>query len=112
MQLPALVAAVVLPLLVLAVDPQAPITLLEGVNPQPAVFDVANWNKPLVIRSEKEAAKYFQDADLDRLTKQVDFAEQLLPIRIPAKCNSANDDQQEQRGHRKTEPAGSRERWI
>ena len=53
-----------------------PITRIKKVTPKPSVFKTSSRKKPLVLRSEKEAAEHFSDDELGKLMKQVDFNEQ------------------------------------
>ena len=78
------VVALVLP--VIAVGQQAqnptvpPIQAVKGVKPKPSVFKAAVRGKPLVIRSEKEAAEHFADADVATLKDRVDFKQQIMLV--------------------------------
>ena len=78
-----LVAAFGLPVIVLAGRAPAalpPIQAVKGVKPKPSVFKAAGRNKPLVIRSEAEAAEHFGDAAAGALIKQVDFKQQIVLV--------------------------------
>ena len=57
---------------------QPPIVEIKDVAPRQRVLDVSGWNKPLVIRSEKEAADHFASDQLDKLKIQVDFEKQFV----------------------------------
>ena len=64
-----------------AADPAVPpIRAIEGVAPQASVFKSAAWDKPIVIRSEADAAPHFGDEALAALRKQVDFAQQIVLV--------------------------------
>jgi hypothetical protein len=67
-------------LLVSVAHAQPPITTLQDATPKPGVFDAASRNKPLVIRSEKDAAQHLAGEDLARLNKQVDFEKQFVLV--------------------------------
>lgn len=58
---------------------QQPIVVI-AVKPEASVFNGAAWNKPIVIKSAQDAARYFGKDSLDHLGKQVDFAKQHLLI--------------------------------
>ena len=75
------IASLVLPFLLVAVaNAQTPITTIQDVTPKPSVFDAASRNKPLVIRSQKDAAQHFAKDHLARLNKQVDFDKQFVLV--------------------------------
>ena len=57
-----------------------PIQKLKGAKPQPSVFKAASQKKPLVIRSQEDAAKHFSEQELAKLTKQVDFGKQVILV--------------------------------
>jgi len=57
-----------------------PIKALKGVKPNPSVFKAAKRKKPLVIKTEKVAARYFSKNALAKLTKQVDFKQQFVLV--------------------------------
>jgi hypothetical protein len=60
-------------------DPKVPpITRIERVAPKPSVFQASSRTKPIVLRSEKEAAEHFTKDGLAKLTKQVDFQQQFV----------------------------------
>jgi hypothetical protein len=72
-------ASLVLPLLLAAVaNAQPPITTIQDAKPKPTVFDASRWDKPLLIKSQQDAAKHFAGDDLARLNKQVDFEKQFV----------------------------------
>ncbi len=56
-----------------------PIRVLTA-NPQPSVFRVASREKPLVLRSQNEASKYFAEKELAKLSNTVDFDAQFLLV--------------------------------
>jgi hypothetical protein len=55
-----------------------PIKELGNVAPKAAAFDASSWKKPLVLRSAKDAAEYFPEQELPKLTKAVDFGQQFV----------------------------------
>ena len=55
-----------------------PIARLDKVTPKPSVFKTSSRRKPIVLRSEKEAAEHFSEDGLAKLTKQVDFEQQFV----------------------------------
>ena len=57
----------------LAAAESLPIVEIHGVLPNQSVFKDARRGKPLVLQSEKDAAKYFDGEALKSLNKQVDF---------------------------------------
>jgi hypothetical protein len=62
-----------------AADAQLPpIRELDKLVPKPSVFEGRTWKQPLVIKSQKEAAEHFDADELTKLTKQVDFAKQVV----------------------------------
>ena len=58
-------------------DP-APITELKDLRAKKAVFKEATEKKPLVLRSLKDGAKYFEKESLSTISKAVDFEKQTL----------------------------------
>jgi len=77
------VLAFVLPVATLGVQAHGavpPIQAVQNVKPKPSVFRAAGRGKPLIIRSEKEAAEHFGDAAVAALTKQVDFKQQIVLV--------------------------------
>ena len=48
------------------------------VAPEKSVFKDAAWNKPLVIKSQDEAAKHFGKEALAVIAKKVDFKKQIV----------------------------------
>lgn len=59
-----------------------PIVSVKNVKPNDSVFKATNemWSKPIVIRSEKEAAENFAKEALEALNKQVDFKQQFVLV--------------------------------
>ena len=53
---------------------------VTNVRPKDNVFKDSSHNKPLVIRNEKDAAKYFAAGDVVLLSKQVDFKNQTVLV--------------------------------
>ena len=60
--------------------PLPPIKQLSGVSPARGVFKTTTRGKPIVIKSEKDAAKHFTGDDLAKLKKQVDFEKQFVLV--------------------------------
>lgn len=58
----------------------APAILELKVRPDASAFKDAGRNKPIVIRSEKEAAKYFSGKALADLQKEVSFEKQIVLV--------------------------------
>ena len=59
---------------------QSPIEKVDGTIPKKGVLRSANAKKPLEIRSAKEAAKHFDEDNLAKLKKKVDFAKQFVLV--------------------------------
>jgi len=57
-----------------------PIEALKGATPKASVFKTASRSKPLVIRSETDAAEHFATAAVASLKKQVDFKQQIVLV--------------------------------
>lgn len=57
-----------------------PIKDVKGIKPNDTVFKAATLQKPLVIKSEKEAAEHFGMDALSALKKQVDFEQQIVLV--------------------------------
>jgi len=57
-----------------------PITALDEPKAEKVVFDDATRTKPIVLKSADDAAKYFNKAELAKLTKAVDFKNRFLLI--------------------------------
>ena len=51
---------------------------LDKLVPKRNVFDRSGWKKPLVLRSQEEAANHLDAEELAKLRKQVDFAKQFV----------------------------------
>jgi hypothetical protein len=56
---------------------QEPIVEIK-VSPEKRVFKNSAWNKPIVIKSQDEAAKHFGKDALDAIAKKVDFKKQIV----------------------------------
>jgi hypothetical protein len=63
-----------------AAEQLPPVRAGEKVTALASVFDISNWDKPLVIKSEEQARKHFDERNLAALLEQVDFDEQLVLI--------------------------------
>jgi hypothetical protein len=50
------------------------------VMPEKSVFKNAAWDKPIVVKSQAEAAKHFGRDALNTIAKQVDFKKQILLV--------------------------------
>jgi len=57
-----------------------PVKKINDAKPMTSVFDVASRDKPLAIRSEKDAARYFKGDDLVKFLKQTDFDHQFALV--------------------------------
>ena len=57
-----------------------PIKTVKGAQPNKAAFKASKATKPLVLKSAKDAAKYFDKAGLAKLKKQVDFKQQIVLV--------------------------------
>ncbi len=57
-----------------------PITALKGIKAKPNIFKAATRKKPLVIRSEKDAADYYSPKALAALKEKVDFEKQFVLV--------------------------------
>lgn len=57
-----------------------PIQRVKNVTPKAGALAAAVWNKPVVIRSDEDAAKYFGEDALATLRKQVDFKKQIVLV--------------------------------
>jgi len=77
---------VMLPMMAFAADtapasaPLSAIKEVTGLSVNDAGFKASGSNKPIVIKSEKEAGDYFAAADLAKLTGQVDFKNQVVVV--------------------------------
>jgi hypothetical protein len=58
---------------------QGPIAELK-VAPEKSVFKNSAWNKPIVIKSQNDAAKHFGKDALDTISKNVDFKKQIVLV--------------------------------
>ncbi len=52
----------------------------DAPRPNRAAWENATWKKPLVLKSEKDAAGYFDGDELVKLTKLVDFDKQVAVV--------------------------------
>jgi hypothetical protein len=59
-------------------SPPPPIVELDRVRPKRSAWEGSTWKKPFVLKSEKDAAGYFEGDELARLTRQVDFGKQFV----------------------------------
>lgn len=50
------------------------------VTPEKSVFKNSAWNKPIVIKSEDEAAKHFGKEAVEAIAKKVDFKKQIVLV--------------------------------
>ena len=55
-----------------------PITELKNLRAEEAVFKDASRTKPIVLKSLKNGAKYFDKEELAAITKTVDFEKQIV----------------------------------
>jgi hypothetical protein len=58
---------------------QEPIVELK-VTPEQSVFKNSAWNKPIVIKSQDDAAKHFGKDALETIAKKVDFKKQIVLV--------------------------------
>ena len=58
---------------------QEPIVAIK-VTPEKSVFKGSAWNKPIVVKSQDDAAKHFGKDELEALAKQVDFKKQFVLV--------------------------------
>jgi hypothetical protein len=58
---------------------QEPIVEIN-VTPEKSIFENSAWNKPIVIKSEDEAAKHFGKDALEMIAKKVDFKKQIVLV--------------------------------
>jgi hypothetical protein len=58
---------------------QEPIVEIK-VTPEKSVFKNAVWNKPIVIKSQDEAAKHFGKDALETIAQKVDFKKQIVLV--------------------------------
>lgn len=57
-----------------------PIKEVKGVKPEASVFKASSARKPIVIKSEEDAAKHFAENAVADLKKQVDFKNQIVLV--------------------------------
>ena len=70
---------IILPLLFAAsVRADEPIREIRGVKPKRAAFKPGGAKKPLVIKSDEDAAKHFDAENLAALKKEIDFSKQIV----------------------------------
>lgn len=50
------------------------------VTPEKSVFKDSAWNKPIVLKSQEDAAKHFGKDALDVIAKKVDFKKQIVLV--------------------------------
>ncbi len=60
--------------------PDEPIKEITKVEAQAIVFKDANRKKPLELKTEEAAAKYFKAEELKKLKTQIDFEKQVLLV--------------------------------
>ncbi|HKB38371.1 MAG TPA: hypothetical protein VKD72_18150 [Gemmataceae bacterium] len=58
---------------------QEPIVEIK-VTPEKSVFKNSAWNKPLVIKSQDEAARHFGKEARETIAKKVDFKKQIVLV--------------------------------
>ena len=58
----------------------APILKIDGVQAKQSIFQAARRKELLVIRTAEDARGHFDDANLESLTKKVDFAQQIVLV--------------------------------
>jgi hypothetical protein len=76
-------AAATAPATAAAIAPAAasattPIRELQGLTTNESAFKASGSAKPIILKSEKEAADYFGEQELAKLVKQVDFKTQMV----------------------------------
>lgn len=67
----------------IAAEPDAtipPIKEIQNAKPSAGVFKAATVKKPLVLKSDKDAAKHFDKKQLASLKKSVDFKQQIVLV--------------------------------
>ena len=64
----------------MAADEGLPPLKEVSAKPKANVFKTAKRKKPIVLKSEDDAAKYFGDAELAKLKKAVDFKKQFVLV--------------------------------
>jgi hypothetical protein len=60
-------------------EPSAAITELK-VTPEKSAFKNSAWNKPIVLKSQDEAAKHFGKQALEVIAKNVNFKKQIVLV--------------------------------
>ncbi len=78
-----LLVGLLLPAAIASANPILEFSAIErvtNVRPKVSVYKDSSHNKPLVIRNEKDAAKYFAAGDVVLLSKQVDFKNQTVLV--------------------------------
>jgi hypothetical protein len=75
-----LFSVALLPLLTVAAAtaPTPPIKELQNITPNEAAYKSSSATKPLLLKTEKDAAAYFTADELAKLTRQVDFNSQIV----------------------------------
>lgn len=58
----------------------SPVQECKDVVPKPKVFQLSSAKKPVVLRTEKEAAEHFDEVSLVELLRQADFARQFVLV--------------------------------
>jgi hypothetical protein len=58
----------------------AAIKEVQGLAPNAAAFAASGSAKPITIKTEKEVATYFSEADAARFAKEVDFKNQIVVV--------------------------------
>ena len=76
----AIVAGGVCAALAIADELTPPVKELDKLTPRPDAFEASTWKEPLVLRSAKDAGEHFPEEEAGRLSKQVDFARQLVLV--------------------------------
>ena len=56
------------------------IKVIEGVSAGAKAFEDASRQKPVVLRTQKEAAEYFGEEELVKLAEAVDFEKQVVLV--------------------------------
>jgi len=75
-----------------------PVTHIDAIAVQAQVLEsawhnpAAAWRNPVLIRSSDEAAAYFPEPDLARLSREVDFSKQLVLLFV---WNGSGQDRME-----------------
>jgi hypothetical protein len=58
---------------------QEPIVEIK-VSPEKSVFKNSAWNKPILLKSQDEAARHFSKDALETIAKKVDFKKQIVLV--------------------------------